>query len=78
MLPTLLRGQTHTLLWFASEASQDVQAPVRLPIAFNGSGRLPKITASSLASSAQQSKHPRPAHTAGGDQGNAAKAIDKW
>ena len=31
MLPALQRGQSHTSLWFASEASQRVHAPFAFP-----------------------------------------------
>ena len=43
VLPALQRGQSHTLLWFACEASQGVHGPIRLPIATsraNDSGKI--------------------------------------
>src|SRR6266851_2400386 len=66
--PPLQRRQSHTLLWFASEANQDVHALFAVPSPFRRSGKSPESELSSLASWTQQSKHPRPAVTAEGDQ----------
>ena len=63
MLPALQRGQSHTLLWFACEASQKAfgfRSPSNRLNPFKESDKF----GSSLASLRQQSKHPRPADTA--------------
>jgi hypothetical protein len=67
VLPALQRGQSHTLLWLACEASQGVHGPIRLPIALivktlcvliAGQMTSGKLVGNHLASRADQSKHP--------------------
>ena len=65
--------QTHTLLWFATEASRRVHASFAFPSP-SIVQRLSPNERSSLASCAQQSKHPRPAVMAEGDQENGERA----
>jgi len=74
--PPSLGADTHTLLWFATEASRRVHAPFAFPSP-SIVERVSLNERSSLASCAQQSNHPRPADTAEGEQGNGTHEIDK-